>query len=233
MNNPVGPRAAFRSGMADFAPIIAGVVPFGAIAGIAAVNAGLSAIQAIGMSLIVLAGASQLATIDLLAQDAALVTIVFTALVINARFIMYSASLASYAKPLPSQQKAAMAYLLTDQAYAFSINRFATRSETPRVRYAYYMGVGSTLWLTWQISTAAGAMLGTFVPETLSLDFAIPLVFIALLVPALRDRSDVLAAAAAAVLAVVAVSWPFNLSLISAAVAGVTIGVWHARRTAR
>ena len=223
-------RRAFQSGARDFAPIILGVVPFGAIAGIAAVDAGFTVTQAIGMSIIVLAGASQLATIELLAQDAALVTIVFTALVINARFVMYSASLAGYFTPLARSQKATVAYLLTDQAYAFSINRFAIRAEPPRVRFAYYTGVGLSLWVVWQISTAAGAVLGAFVPEGLSLDFAIPLVFIALLVPGLRDRSDVLAAITAAVLAVVAVGLPFNLSLITAAVIGVAAGVWHARR---
>lgn len=230
MSSASSTRTAFRAGVRDFAPIIAGVIPFGAIAGIAAVDAGLSVTQAIGMSLIVLAGASQLATIELLGQNAALVTIVFTALVINARFVMYSASLAHYVKPLPPRQKMTVAYLLTDQAYAFSINRYTARSEAPPVRYAYYMGVGMTLWAVWQISTAVGALLGAFVPESLSLDFAIPLVFIALLVPALRDRSDVLAAAVAAVLAVVAVGLPYNLSLVTAAVAGVVAGVWHARR---
>ena len=228
-NNP-SPRAAFRSGVRDFAPIVLGVIPFGAIAGIAAIEAGLTVGQAIGMSIIVLAGASQLATIELLAQDAAIATIVFTALIINARFVMYSASLAGYITALPRPRKAAVAYLLTDQAYAFSINRFTTNSDSPAGRFAYYTGVGMSLWVVWQIATAGGALLGAVVPENLSLDFAIPLVFIALLVPALRDRSDVLAAGFAAILAVVAIGLPYNLSLITAAVAGVAIGVWHARK---
>lgn len=231
MSNDPSVHQAFRLGAREFAPIILGVIPFGAIAGIAAVDAGLTVTQAIGMSVIVLAGASQLATIELLAQDAALATIVLTALVINARFVMYSASLAGYVMPMSRSRKATIAYLLTDQAYAFSINRFTRRSEPPRVRFAYYAGVGMSLWMVWQISTAAGAVLGAFVPEDLSLDFAIPLVFIALLVPALRDRSDVLAAVTAAVLAVVAMGLPYNLSLISAAVVGVGVGVWQARRT--
>jgi 4-azaleucine resistance transporter AzlC len=216
----------------DFAPIIAGVIPFGAIAGIAAVDAGLTIAQAIGMSVIVLAGASQLATIELLGQDAALITVVFTALIINARFVMYSASLASYAQPLRTAQKATMAYLLTDQAYAFSINRFTAGPEPAGVRFAYYLGVGLTLWVVWQVSTAAGALLGAFVPESLSLDFAIPLVFIALLVPGLHDRSDGVAAVTAGFVAVIAVGLPYNLSLISAAVVGVAVGVGLARRTA-
>jgi 4-azaleucine resistance transporter AzlC len=231
VSNDLAIRAAFRSGVRNFAPIILGVIPFGAIAGIAAVDAGLTVTQAIGMSVIVLAGASQLATIELLAQDAALVTVVLTALIINARFVMYSASLAGYVMPLSRSRKATIAYLLTDQAYAFSINRFTRQSEPPRVRFAYYTGVGMSLWVVWQVSTAAGALLGAFVPEGLSLDFAIPLVFIALLVPALRDLSDVLAAVTAAVLAVVAFGLPYNLSLITAAVVGVGFGVWQARKT--
>jgi 4-azaleucine resistance transporter AzlC len=225
-------RRAFRDGARDFAPIILGVIPFGAIAGIAAMEAGLSVTQAIGMSIIILAGASQLATIDLLAQDAALVTIVFTALIINARFVMYSASLAGYVKSLPRRHKATVAYLLTDQAYAFSITRYVDRPESPGARFAYYSGVGVTLWVVWQVSTAAGAMLGAFVPEGLSLDFAIPLVFIALLVPALRETSDVLAATVAAVVSVSAIGMPFNLSLITAAFIGIAAGVVTARRTA-
>jgi 4-azaleucine resistance transporter AzlC len=223
-------RQAFLSGARDFAPIILGVVPFGAIAGIAAVDAGLSIAQAIGMSIIILAGASQLATIDLLAQDAALATIVLTALIINARFVMYSASLAEYVMPLTRRHKATMAYLLTDQAYAFSITRYADRPESPRTRFAYYSGVGMTLWVVWQVSTAAGAVLGSFVPENLSLDFAIPLVFIALLVPTLRERSDILAAGTAAVISVGAIGMPFNLSLITAAFLGIAAGVLAARK---
>jgi 4-azaleucine resistance transporter AzlC len=224
-------RRAFLSGARDFAPIILGVIPFGAIAGIAAIEAGLSVAQAMGMSVIILAGASQLATIDLLAQDAALVTIVFTALIINARFVMYSASLAEYVVPLPRRHKGAVAYLLTDQAYAFSITRYVDRPESPGTRFAYYAGVGMSLWIVWQVSTAAGAVLGAFVPESLSLDFAIPLVFIALMVPALREKSDVLAAGTAAVISVTAIGMPFNLSLITAAFTGIAAGVIAARKT--
>ena len=80
------------------------------------------------------------------------------------------------------------------------------------------------------IGAAAGAVLGAFVPQNLSLDFAIPLVFIALLVPALRDRSDGVAASTAAVTAVIAAGVPYNLGLITAPFIGIAAGVWHARR---
>ena len=113
---------------------------------------------------------------------------------------------------------------------ACSINRFTARPEAPGIRFAYYTGVGLSLWVVWQISTAAGAVLGAFVPQNLSLDFAIPLVFIALLVPALRDRSDGVAASTAAVTAVIAAGVPYNLGLITAAFIGIAAGVWHARR---
>lgn len=218
-------RSAFLEGVRDLSPILLGVVPFGLIAGIAAVTAGLTPFHGVGMSLIVFAGAAQLAALDLIGSGAPALVVVATALIINSRFVMYSASLAPYFQEAPLPQKVAASYLLTDQAYAFAINRFVAGQEPTRARLSYYFGAALTLWVTWQASTAAGAFLGAAVPDTWSLDFAIPLVFIALLVPAVRDRADTAAAAAAAVLAVLLVGLPYNLGLPLAATAGIVTGI--------
>jgi len=77
-------------------PLLLGLIPFGLVAGIAAVDAGLSPTQAVGLSAIVFAGAAQLAAIDLLGRDASLAVVVLTAVVINLRMMMYSASIAPY-----------------------------------------------------------------------------------------------------------------------------------------
>lgn len=207
------------------APILLGAVPFGMIAGVATVAIGLGPRHALGLSAIVFAGAAQLATVELLGNGAPLVVVVATALIINARFVMYSASLAPYLRPLPTRQKALVAYLLTDQAYAFSINRYVDVDESPRRRLGYYLGAALTLWLTWQISNIAGAVLGAAVPEAWSLDFAVPLVFIALLVPAVRDRSDLVAALVAGGLAVAGADLPLNLGLPVAATGGIVAGM--------
>jgi predicted branched-subunit amino acid permease len=115
-------------------------------------------------------------------------------------------------------------YLLTDQAFVVSISRFDELTEARAKRW-YYMGAAITLWVAWQISTAAGVILGAQIPETWSLGFAIPLVFLALLMPAITNRSTLIAALVGGLVAVVAISMPYGLGLIVGALAGVVAGV--------
>ncbi len=199
--------------------------PFGIIAGVAAVDNGLDTAQAIALSPVVFAGAAQLAMVDLFGRDATLAVIVLTALVINARFLMYSAALAPHLVQASALQRVAAAYLLTDQAFAVSIVRYGDRDETAATRLAYYFGAAMSLWVTWQAATVGGVVVGSEVPPEWSLDFAVPLVFIALLVPALKDRGTVAAAVIAVAVAVAAQPLPYNLGLIVAALLGIIGGL--------
>jgi 4-azaleucine resistance transporter AzlC len=219
-----------RQGIKDLSPILPGVIPFGLITGVAATEAGLDVAHAVGFSTIVFAGASQLAAIALIGQSAQIVVIVLTALVINARFLMYSASLSAHFAGLSIPRRMFAAYLMTDQAYAFSITRYQDAEMTASEKLTYYVATGLTLWVPWQISTVFGAALGTGVPEEWQLDFAIPLVFLALLVPSIRDKADATAAATAGLLVLVAAGLPYNLALPIAAVAGIAAGVTFERR---
>ena len=225
-----GTRSALLAGVRDISPILLGVVPFGLIAGVATISIGLTSLHAVGLSLIVFAGAAQLAALDLLGSNSPALVVLVTALIINARFVMYSASLGPHFRDLSTPRKVLASYLLTDQAFAFSINRYATADESASSRFAYYLGAAATLWITWQLSTAVGALLGAGVPESWSLDFAVPLVFLALLVPAVRDRADLAAALTSAALAIAGVGLPFNLGLLVAAAGGITTGVIVERR---
>ena len=218
-------RRPFVAGLVAVAPILIGVFPFGVIAGIAAVEAGLDSFQAYAVSPIVFAGAAQLAMMDLIARDAAPFVIVGAALVINARMAMYSAGLAPWFRDLSPARKAYGSYILTDQAFAVSVLRFAQVEETLGDRFRFYMGASLALWTTWQISSALGVILGTGVPESWSLDFAIPLMFMALLFPAITDRGTAIAAMGAAVAAVAFVALPLNLGLLAASTVGILAGV--------
>ena len=219
-----------RQGIKDLLPILPGVIPFGLIVGVAATEAGLNVAHAAGFSMIVFAGASQVAAIALIGQNAQIIVIVLTALVINARFLMYSASLSTHFAGLSIPRRMFAAYLLTDQAYAFSITRYRDAELTAPEKLTYYVATGLTLWVPWQISTIVGAALGAGVPEEWQLDFAIPLVFLALLVPSIRERADAMAAATAALLVLVAAGLPYNLALPIAGVAGIAAGVTFERR---
>ncbi|MFB6087738.1 MAG: AzlC family ABC transporter permease [Haloarculaceae archaeon] len=217
-------RDDFVAGARDTVPVLAGIVPFALVAGVAAVDQGLTVGQAMGLSLVVFAGASQLAIVDLLGRSAPLAVVVVTAGVINLRMMMYSASIAPYFQRYRRRSQAVLAYLLTDQAYAFSIARFTGADGEGVDRRAYYLGAALTLWLPWQLGTVTGAVLGSSVPASWHLEFAVPLVFLALLVEALEDRDHIVAAGVGGTVAVVGAGLPLNLGLVVGAVAGVVAG---------
>ncbi|MFQ3319962.1 MAG: 4-azaleucine resistance transporter AzlC [Natronomonas sp.] len=216
-------RASFLDGARAVAPVLVGVIPFGLVAGAAAVRVGLSGLQAVGLSVIVFAGASQLAAIELFGQDAPIAVVVVTALVINLRMTMYSASIAPYFQRATTRVRAGLAYLLTDQAYALSVTRFQTDETVDRAWY--YLGAAVPLWVVWQICTVIGIVVGARVPDSLPLEFAIPLTFLALLVPSITDRPSAAAAAIAGTVAVVGADLPLNLGLITGAIIGIVAGL--------
>ncbi|MCH9688037.1 MAG: AzlC family ABC transporter permease [Deltaproteobacteria bacterium] len=224
-------RAEWLLGMRRTAALALGIVPFGIATGVAATEAGMSALEAVAMSVIVFAGASQLAVIELTSSGASIVTLVVVAVVINLRLSLYSASLAEPFGHLPRLRRAALAYLVTDQAFALSTTRWSEPGEQPH-RTAFYLGAGCTLWLSWQLGTALGATLGVAAPPSLGLDFAAPLAFIALAVPTLREGTDG-AVAIVSVLAYLGLhAWvPPSAALLGAGAAGLGAGIWLDRRT--
>jgi predicted branched-subunit amino acid permease len=246
----------FLSGVRAELPILLGVAPFGMIYGALAVGAGLPTGMAQAMSAIVFAGSAQFIAAQLISQGAPALVLLLTTFIVNIRHMLYSASIARYFRPLRPAWKWFLAYLLTDEAYAVAIIHYQqTDSQTnhggtellpagapysPRLpgefasppdhRHWHFLGAGLALWTTWQFSTAAGILLGARVPASWSLEFALPLTFIALLAPILKDRPAVVAAVAAGVVAVIGAGWPYKLGLVAAALAGIAVGVWADRQ---
>jgi len=216
-------RRELTAGIRASLPVLVGVAPFGLITGVSAAAIGMGDGLAVAMSAIVFAGASQLAAVALLDAAAAWPVIVITALIINLRMVMYSAALEPHFRFLARPTRMLLAYLLTDQAFALSITSYADR---PGRRYPhwYYGSIGLTLWATWMATTALGVLAGAQVPESWGLTFAVPLVFLALIFPAITDRATASAAVVAGTAALVAQPLPYNLGLVVAAVAGITTG---------
>lgn len=204
--------------------MLLGVVPFGLVAGAAPIAAGLDVAHAVGLSVLLFAGASQLAVADVLGDGGSVAIAVVTALTINLRMLLYSASLAPGLAHEPRRRRLGAAYFLVDQAYALSIVRW-DGSDRRRDRLPFYLAVGVTLWVSWQLSTVVGAVVGSRVPDDVPLDFAIPLVFLVLLVPVLVRRSAVVAAAVGGVAAVVtAEAGADRLSILVGGVLGIVAG---------
>lgn len=220
----------FFAGIRDELPILVGVAPFGVIYGVSALDAGLTPAAAQAMSAIVFAGSAQFIAAQLYAELAPAVVIVLTGAVVNLRHMLYSASVAPFVQKLPLRWKLLLAYLLTDEAYAVSILHLhkpqAQSSDQPEdLRHWYVLGAGLALWATWQASTAVGVFMGAQVQDAWSLDFTLPLTFIALVIPALRDRPAAAAAVVAGLAALAGYGLPYKLGLMLAALAGVGAGL--------
>jgi 4-azaleucine resistance transporter AzlC len=217
-------RAEFFSGVVNELPLLLGVFPFGMIYGVLALQALLPVAAAQAMSSIIFAGSAQFISTQLLAQGIPLIILVGTIFIVNLRHMLYSASIAPYTRHLSRPWKALLAYFLTDEAYVIAIAHY--NEDTPLERkHWYFLGAGVTLWTGWQIATAAGIFLGAQVPAAWSLDFALALTFIAVVVPALKDRPAVVAAIVAGIIALVAYPLPYKLGLIAAAFGGIISGL--------
>ena len=209
-------------------PILLGVVPFGMIYGVLALDAGLSPLQTQAMSFIVFAGSAQFIMTQLFALNTPALVIVVTAFLVNLRHGLYSASVAPYVNHLTSRWRQVLSYFLTDEAYAVTIIHYRQKEERPeqrRFKHWFFLGSGLALWTTWQISTAVGILAGALIPETWPLAFFIPLTFIALVVPNLEDWPTALAALTGGVVSILAFNLPFRLGLIVASFVGIAAGM--------
>lgn len=221
----VSSRIAFAAGANAIAPVLLALAPFGVAFGATATGSGLSALETLGMSVFVFAGAAQLAMVPLISAGASVAVVVLTVLVINLRLMLYSASLASHFRRLPAGWKGLLSYLLTDQAYAATVTRFDEGEiEEPDKRW-YYLGAAMPIGIVWLTATVFGVYLGSWASEGWSLDFVLPLIFIALALPAVKDRTTGAAALSAGSAALLAAALPLNLGLIVAALIGVLGGL--------
>jgi 4-azaleucine resistance transporter AzlC len=222
------PRSEFLAGARAELPILLGDFPFGLIYGALAIQLGVPAIIAQAMSSVIFAGSAQFISTPLLATATPALVVIMTVFVINLRHALYSASLAPYMQHLKPLWKVVLAYLLTDEAYVVAITHYqkGTVEEAAKSnKQWYFLGAGVTLWVSWQIVTAIGLFIGGQVPPELSLDFALPLTFIALVVPNLKTRAHWAAAIVAGIVGVAAFMLPYKLGLILAAALGITAGM--------
>jgi predicted branched-subunit amino acid permease len=224
-NETPPPRRPFWDGVVVTLPVQIASFPFAVVSGVTAVGIGLDPLSAMAPSLFMYAGASQLVALQLLSMGAAALVIIASACVVNLRYFLYSASLAPHYRSMPLRWKVLLAHLLTDQGVALMVTRFNPAwSERDKIRFS--LGSGLSMWVSWQIGTGLGVLLGKGVPPEWSLDFAVPLTFLALAVPGLRDRAAVAAFFTAGTIATACYAVPLNLGLLTAAIAGVAIGMF-------
>jgi 4-azaleucine resistance transporter AzlC len=213
--------------MRETLPVVAGVIPFGLVTGVTAVNFGVPPERAFHMSWIIFAGASQLAATQLYAQQAAPLLVIVTAFMINARYMMYGAALAPFFRELSLRWKVLIGYIMVDQSFAFSLARFNREPEMPYKQW-YYLGTSVPSWVAWVIASGVGVLLGQTLPPEWGLDFAVPLSFLAVVAPMIKDRPTIAAAIVGGVIATLLV--PTRAGVIVGALAGIIAGTFLAAK---
>jgi predicted branched-subunit amino acid permease len=208
-------------------PILLGIIPFGVITGVAMVASGIPPLVAMLMSLLVFAGASMVASAQLLASSAPAAVIILTTLIINLRFMMYSASLRQHFAAAPLRWRLAVGYLTADNVYGLALGHF---DQHPEHKLEYFLGAGGVVWVVWQLAVLGGVVIGAGVPASWRLEFAAPLAFIALTIPFLRERAMIVAALAAGITVIVAQGLPLRLNIVAAAAVGITAGLLFEQR---
>lgn len=209
-------------------PVMTGVIPFGAVMGTAAHEAGLSVWHSTWMNVLVFAGASQLAAVDLMTKNISLVVVVATGLVINLRFILYSAAFSPFAREAGWGTKLLSAYMLTDQSYSvMSANEPHFRNRQDAL--TFYFGACVCMAITWHLSVLAGFYFGNFSPREWALDYAVPLSFVVLVIPTLKSWRHRVVAASSCIFGVLFHELPLNVGLLVAAFCAMAIAVFLMR----
>lgn len=231
-------KSAFWSGFRDSAPFLLVVAPFAMLFGVLATEAGLNLVEVMAFSIVVIAGAAQFTALQLMEDNAPVLIVLASALIVNLRMAMYSASITPYLGQVPFWWRALAAYFLVDQTYAVSHQKFETTPQmSASERIAYFFGTVTPICPMWYVFTLVGALVGQQIPETWAMDFVIPITFLALIGPMLRTPAHMVAALTAIVVALASAWVPYSLGLVIGGVAGMAAGaqaeLWFERRKTR
>ncbi|MEM1237855.1 MAG: AzlC family ABC transporter permease [Pseudomonadota bacterium] len=229
-------KEGFWLGVRHGLPFLFLLIPFGTLFGVVATEAGLDVVETLAFSIVVIAGAAQFTAVALMQENAPVLIVLATSLAVNLRMAMYSAALTPHLGGARNWQKFLIAYFMVDQAFALSSVKYEQKPDWPLAeKVGYYFGVIIPVAPAWYLSTLAGALLGETIPEALALDFALPIVFLALIAPALRTAAHVAAALTSVVAALALAFVPFSLGLLIAAalamIVGAQVELWQERRS--
>ena len=219
-------QAAFARGFWVLAPLWLGVIPFGLAYAVTARSAGLSLLETQALSALVFAGSAQLSAVGLFATGAAGVEIVLTTLLLNVRHVLYGLSLGRGLR-LTRRERPVAAFFLTDEA-------FGVVAAAKERSFPFLLGAELSLFMMWNIATLGGFLLGAAIPDParLGVDLIFPLAFLALLVPLVRTRVELLVAVAAGALAFgLAQALPGGLPILITGICGSLLGAFLTRGT--
>lgn len=227
-------RSAFWRGFRIGTPFVFGVAPFALVFGVIATEAGLNIYEVMGMCILVIAGAAQIAALVQMQDAAPVLVVVAAAMAVNLRLAMYSASIAPHLTQSPYWQRMFAAYILVDGTYALGISEFETRPKlSVSEKMSFFIGCAVPSWVVWYVAAFFGAYLGQSIPPEFALDFAVPITFLAIVAPMLKTLAH-LGAAMTSIIAALALAFlPYSLGLFIAAALAMIVGAEIERRMGR
>lgn len=203
------------AGARDALPVVLGYLPLGFAFGVLASQAGMTIAQATAMSLLCFTGAGQYIALGVVQAQGAVLTAVVANLLVNVRYFLFSTSMVPLLKNrLHPLTAALLSYGITDETYAVAMNRYKSRAASA----SYMAGLNLTAHSGWIGSTLLGAWLGTAVTNTdpYGLAFALPAMYLCLLVLLVHGKKDVLVALASAAMCLgIGYVWPWSMSNLS------------------
>ncbi|MEB6550450.1 AzlC family ABC transporter permease [Heyndrickxia sporothermodurans] len=220
---------SFWKGVKDCVPTLLGYLSIGFAAGVVEKTAGLSIIEIALLSIFVYAGSAQFIAAGMIAMGSPVSAIIFTILFVNLRHFLLSAALSPYFRHLSPWKNMYVGSLLTDETFGVAINQLSNKKFGS---YKWMVGLNITAYLNWIVANIAGGFFGNWIPnpEKFGLDFALPAMFIGLLVLQILSQKkyfvDIMVILSAVII-VVAVSFIFSgsVGVIVATILGATIGM--------
>ncbi|KAF0111265.1 MAG: AzlC family protein [Chloroflexi bacterium] len=214
-------------------PVMMGYLPVGFAYGVLAVNAGLTTGETIIMSLIVYAGSSQLMAVGFFGLGINPLSIILTTLVVNLRHLLMSASLSPHMKHWRKLEVAGFGFELTDETFAVHSLRFAGgETAAPPA-----MAINLVCHSAWVAGSLLGALAGNLISDVrpFALDYALPAMFIALLILQVRSRLHVWVAALGGAASLVLwgaglTQWNVILATVIGATMGAAVETWHKKK---
>ena len=189
-------RAARRRLLFDMLGIVASAAGFGIVFGLTARANGFSAIEAVAFSVLVFAGASQFAAAGMVGAGFGWPAIVVLTGLVNARHLLYAAALGPWLRDRSRRERALMAHVLTDEAFALSLVHFRRLGFADR--RGYWLAAIGGVFIPWNLATLAGVLGAQVVPDprVLGLDIVFPAAMAGLAVGLATGRREVAAGVA-------------------------------------
>lgn len=202
------------------------IMAWSIVTNIALLSAGLQPLQTFWFNILVYAGSAQLAVMPLISGDYPLWTIWLTALIVNLRFVIFSAVIQPHFKKYTFWQRLGIGFLNGDIAFAKFVHRFPqSDSHSHHTELLYFLGMAFTNWTVWQLGVLIAIIFGSYIPQDWGIGFAGTLALIALIVPAVKNRTALVSALAAAITCALTINLPYRLTIVCSVIAAVAAAV--------